>query len=36
LNEEKGTNYKSLKITPKKDINIEVTSSNWEKDKNGN
>ena len=36
LNEEKGTSYKSLKITPMKDINMEVSSSNWEKDKNGN
>ncbi|HIH13349.1 TPA: CDGSH iron-sulfur domain-containing protein [Candidatus Woesearchaeota archaeon] len=30
LNEEKGTCYKSLKIWPKKDVEIEVYSGNWE------
>ena len=30
LNDKKGTSYKSLKITPKEDINMEVSSSNWE------
>ena len=29
LNEEKGTNYKSLKIFPKEDTTIYVTSKNW-------
>lgn len=29
INEENGTSYKSLKITPKQDIEIMVYSSNW-------
>ena len=29
LNEEKRTNYKSLKITPKNDIILDVSSNNW-------
>ena len=31
LNEEKGTSYKSLKIFPKEDTTIHVTSKNWKK-----
>ena len=31
LNEEKGTNYKSLKIVPKEDITIDVSSKTWKK-----
>ena len=29
LNEEKRTNYKPLKIAPKEDIVLEVSSKNW-------
>ena len=29
VNERKGTSYKSVKITPKQDITIEVSSKNW-------
>jgi len=32
FNQENNTNFKSLKITPEEDINIEVSSSNWEKE----
>ena len=32
LNEKTGSNFKSFKITPAEDINMEVSSSNWEKD----
>lgn len=31
LNEEEGTSYKSLKIIPKEDTEIEISSSNWQK-----
>ena len=30
LNEEKNTNYKSLKITSSEDTILDLTSSNWE------
>lgn len=30
LNEERRTNYKSLKIIPKSDVEIEVYCSNWD------
>ena len=30
LNEEKGTNYKSLKIIPKSDAELELYCSNWD------
>ena len=30
FNDEKGTNYKSLKVFPEKDITICVSSSTWE------
>ncbi len=30
VNEEKGTNYRSLKILPKTDVEIEVHSSTWQ------
>lgn len=30
-NEKNGTNYKSVKITPKENIEIEVFSSTWNK-----
>ena len=30
LNEETGSNYKSLKITPEEDIELNVLSKNWE------
>ena len=30
LNEEKGTNYKSLKIIPKSDTEFELYCSNWD------
>ena len=30
LNEESGSNFKSLKITPKEDTTFNVTSSTWE------
>ncbi len=29
VNEIKGTSYKSVKITPKQDITIEVSCKNW-------
>ncbi len=32
LNEGKGTSYKSLKIIPKKDIILQISSSNWKKE----
>ena len=31
LNEKEGTNYKSIKIFPEKDITITVNSKNWNK-----
>ena len=33
FNETNGTQYKSIKITPNTDIDILVTSSNWNSDK---
>ncbi len=30
LNEEKGTSYKSLKIIPKQDAELELYCSNWD------
>ena len=30
LNEEKGTSYKSLKIIPKSDVELELYCSNWD------
>ena len=32
LNLSKNTNYKSIKITPDKDVTIQVASSNWNLD----
>ena len=32
LNLSKNTNYKSIKITPDKDVTIQVVSSNWNLD----
>ena len=29
LNEKKGTSYKSLKIIPKSDVELEIYCSNW-------
>jgi CDGSH-type Zn-finger protein len=31
FNEEHGTNYKSLKLTPKEDVEITASCKNWEK-----
>ena len=28
-NSSNGTNYKSIKVTPEKDVKIDVTSSTW-------
>ena len=30
FNRSHNTNYKSIKITPDKDVTIQVTSSNWD------
>ncbi len=30
INEEKGTSYKSLKIIPKQDAELELSCSNWD------